>query len=149
MLLQQIDEDLKTAQKEKNEIATSALRNLKAAVKNVEIEKHQDLSDADVLSVVAKKVKQHKDSIESFKTGNRSDLAEHEVAQMEILQKYLPKQMEEGELAEIVKGVITSSNAQLADFGKVMKEVVAKVKGQADGSVISKLVKEHLNSRNI
>ncbi len=144
MLIQQIDEDLKTAQKEKNEIATSALRNLKAAVKNVEIEKHQDLSDADVLSVVAKKVKQHKDSIESFKAGNRNDLAQHEVAQMEILQKYLPKQMDEGELAEIVKGVITSSNAQLADFGKVMKEVVAKVKGQADGSVISKLVKENL-----
>jgi uncharacterized protein YqeY len=144
MLLEQIDTDLKTAMKEKNETALSALRNLRSAIKNVEIDKGQPLSDEDVVAVVAKKVKQHKDSIESFTTGGRPELAANEVAQMQILQKYLPAQMSEEELTMIIKEVIASSNATASDFGKVMKEVVVKVKGQADGSAISKIVKDNL-----
>lgn len=144
MITQQIDEDLKTALKEKNEAASSALRNLKAAMKNSEIEKQGALGEDDVLSVIAKKVKQHKDSIESFKTGQRSDLVAREEAQMLVLQKYLPKQLDETELAAIVKDTITGLKATAADFGKVMKEVVTKVKGQADGNAISKIVKEQL-----
>ncbi len=85
MLLQQIDDDLKTAQKEKNEVHTSALRNLKAAIKNAEIEKGKSLGEDEVLSVLAKKVKQHRDSIESFKEGGRTDLVEHEEAEMSVL----------------------------------------------------------------
>ena len=144
MLQQQIDQDLKTALKEKNEIALSSLRNLKAALKNSEIDKQKTLTDDDVLSVIAKKVKQHKDSIEGFTAGGRADLVDHETAQMQVLQKYLPKQMDEAELAKIVTDAITKLNASNADFGKVMKEVVAAVKGQADGSTISRLVREHL-----
>lgn len=144
MLLEQIDQDLKTTLKEKNEVAVSSLRNLKAAIKNAEIEKKNQLTDAEVLSVIAKKVKQHKDSIESFKAGNREDLVLVEEKQMAVLQKYLPKQMDESELTSVVKQVIAEFNAQASDFGKVMKEVVAKVKGRADGSLISKIVKEQL-----
>ncbi|MEO8065431.1 MAG: GatB/YqeY domain-containing protein [Candidatus Doudnabacteria bacterium] len=143
-IAQQIDEDLKTAQKEKNEVAVSSLRNLKAALKNAEIEKGKPLADEDILAVSAKKVKQHKDSIESFTAGARADLAQHEQAQMKVLQKYLPKQMDETELSSIVKNVVMGMNATPADFGKVMKEVMAKVKGQADGGMISKIVKENL-----
>jgi uncharacterized protein YqeY len=144
MLIEQIDQDLKTALKEKNEIVISSLRNLKAAFKNVEIEKQHPLSDEEAISVIGKKVKQHKDSLESFKAGGREDLVANESGQMAVLQKYLPAAMSEEELAKIVKAVIAESNATAKDFGKVMKDVMAKVKGQADGSVISKLVKENL-----
>jgi uncharacterized protein len=144
MLLQKIDEDLKSALKEKNEIVVSSLRNLKAALKNAEIDKQHALADEEVQSVIAKKVKQHKDSIDSFQSGGRNDLVEGETAQMKVLQQYLPPSMSEEEVSKIVQQVITESNAQPADFGKVMKDVMAKVKGQADGSLISKLVKENL-----
>ncbi len=144
MIIDQIDADLKAALKDKNETSVSALRNLKAAVKNVEIEKQTALTDDEVLKVIAKKVKQHKDSIDSFQTGNRADLVANETAQMKILEKYLPQQMSEAEVEKIVTEVISSLNATAADFGKVMKAVVAKVAGQSDGQVISKLVKAHL-----
>ncbi|OGE74395.1 MAG: glutamyl-tRNA amidotransferase [Candidatus Doudnabacteria bacterium RIFCSPLOWO2_02_FULL_42_9] len=144
MIEEQIDQDLKAALKEKNEIVVSSLRNLKAALKNSEIEKKKELSDEEATSIIAKKVKQHKDSIEGFKAGNRNDLVEHEQAQMAVLQKYLPAGMSEEEVATIVKQVIADSNATVKDFGKVMKEVMTRVKDAADGNVISKLVKENL-----
>lgn len=144
MLLQQIDGDLKKALKEKNELALSSLRNLKAALKNTEIEKQHALSDEEAISVIGKKVKQHKDSIESFKAGGRADLVEAEAGQMAVLQKYLPQAMSEAELTALVKQIIADSQASSKDFGKVMKEVMAKVKGAADGSIISKIVKENL-----
>ncbi len=144
MLLQKIDEDLKNALKEKNNIALSSLRNLKAAFKNAEIEKQHALSDEEAIGVIAKKVKQHRDSIESFKAGARNDLVENETGQMEVLQKYLPQAMSEDELTAVVKQVMAESSATTKDFGKVMKDVMAKVKGQADGSIISKIVKENL-----
>lgn len=144
MLLEQLDRDLKNALKEKNELVLSSLRNLKAALMNVELEKKHALSDDEVLSVIAKKVKQHKDSIESFTAGARTDLADHEKAQMEVLRKYLPAALSEVEVEKIVKQTIADLNATAKDFGKVMKEVVGKVKGQADGSIISKFVKENL-----
>src|SRR5258708_39755937 len=90
MLLQKIDEDLKSALKEKNEAALSSLRNLKAALKNAEIEKQHALTDDEAMAVIAKKVKQHKDSIESFGQGYRQDLVQQETSQMAVLQKYLP-----------------------------------------------------------
>ncbi|MBX4191757.1 MAG: GatB/YqeY domain-containing protein [Candidatus Doudnabacteria bacterium] len=144
MLLQKIDEDLKSGLKEKNEVVVSSLRNLKAALKNAEIEKQHALSDEETISVIAKKVKQHRDSIDSFKTGGREDLVSAETAQMTVLQKYLPAMMSEEEVSVVVKQVITESSATTKDFGKVMKDVMAKVKGQADGTLISKLVKENL-----
>ncbi len=144
MLLDQIDQDLKQSLRDKNEIASSALRNLKAAVKNAEIEKRSELSDDEILKVIGKKVKQHKDSIESFQAGNRADLVATEQGQMKILEKYLPQQMDETALRAIVKLTITELSATPADFGKVMKAVVGKVAGAADGNAISKLVKEEL-----
>jgi len=144
MTMEQIDADLKTALKEKNEVALSALRNLKAALKNAEIEKKSALTADDVLKVIAKKVKQHKDSITGFQAGNRSDLVEHEKLQMQVLEKYLPEQMDEAEVLKVVQDTISEMNASVADFGKVMKAVVAKISGGADGAVVSKLVKENL-----
>lgn len=144
MLTDQINQDLKSAMKEKNEVALSSLRNLLAALKNAQIEKMAELTDADIQKVVAKKVKQHKDSIESFQAGNRPDLAEHERAQMAVLEKYQPKQMDEAELTRIVSETIKELSANAADFGKVMKAVMAKTAGQADGSMVTRIVKEQL-----
>ena len=145
MIAEQIDQDLKSALKEKNEIASSALRNLKAGIKNSEIESRQSLSDEEILKVISKQVKRHKDSIESFKLGNRTDLVKHEQAQMAVLEKYLPVAMSEQELSGIVSAVIKDLKATPADFGKVMKEVMGRTKGQADGNMISRLVKEQLS----
>src|SRR5574339_509256 len=101
MLLEQIDSDLKSALKEKNETQSSALRNLKAVLKNAEIDKQAALSDDEVMKVIAKKVKQHKDSITSFESGNRADLVATEKAQMQVLEKYLPQQLSEDEVRKI------------------------------------------------
>jgi len=144
MILDQIESDLKAAQKEKNETKTSALRNLKAALKNAEIEKQESLSEEEVMKIVGKKVKQHKDSIESFQSGNRMDLVETEIAQMKVLQKYLPKQMDESAVEKAVLEVISELNASTSDFGKVMKEVMNRLKGQTEGSMVSGFVKKHL-----
>jgi uncharacterized protein len=146
MLTEQIDQDFKVAMKAKDEIGKSSLGNVRAALKDAEISKREKLTDEETLSVIAKKVKQHKDSIEGFTKGDRADLVANETAQMEVLQKYLPKQMDESEVRKIVKETIAALAAGPSDFGKVMKEVVGKVKGQTDGSVVSKIVKEELSA---
>lgn len=144
MILEQIDSDFKQAMREKSEIVVSALRNLKAEIKNIEIEKQKQLSEDEVVAAVAKKVKQHKDSIESFRAGSREDLIGLEQKQMEVLLKYLPKQLDETEVRNMVKQVAAELNAKPSDFGRVMKEVLTRAKGQTDGSVVSKIVKEEL-----
>jgi uncharacterized protein len=144
MTLNQLNDDFKNAMREKNEIAVGALRILKSEIKNSEIEKGSELTEEEISKVIAKKVKQHKDSIESFKTGERSDLVEHEEKQMAVLAKYLPKQMGEDEVRALVKAVVSETGAKQSDFGKVMKEVLARAKGQTDGSVVSKIAKEEL-----
>lgn len=144
MVLDQINSDLKAAMKEKNETVLSAIRNLKSEIKNAEIEKKSELTEEEILKVVAKKVKQHKDSIESFASGGRQDLVDHENGQMQVLQKYLPAQLSEDDVKKLVETSIKELNAKPSDFGKVMKDVLARAAGQTDGSTVSKIVKEQL-----
>lgn len=144
MLIEQIDNDYKTAFKAHDDIAKSSLSNVRAAVKNAELEKRSPLTDAEVMAVVAKKVKQHKDSIFEFEKGQRLDLVATEQAQMKILEGYLPKQMAEDDVRKLVLEAISSLQAKPSDFGRVMKEVLAKAEGQTDGSVVSRIVKEEL-----
>jgi uncharacterized protein len=144
MTLNQLNEDFKNAMREKNEVAVGALRILKSEIKNAEIEKGGELAEEEISKVIAKKVKQHKDSIESFRAGGRSDLVEHEEKQMAVLMSYMPRQMGEDEVRALVKAVVSETGASQADFGKVMKEVLARAKGQTDGSVVSKIAKEEL-----
>ena len=143
-MLSQIEEDFKTAFKNKDEVSKSSLSNLKAALKNTEIDKGQPLTNEEVTAVIAKKVKQHKDSITEFEKGGRTDLVDNEKKQMEVLAKYLPKQMDESKVRELVVTTIRDLSATPKDFGKVMKEVLAKASGQTDGTVVSKIVKEEL-----
>ena len=137
-----IDSQIKDAMRSKDTVTLSVLRMLMAAVKNAEISKKvPKLEEADFVQVVQKMIKEHKESIAQFEKGNRTDLADKEKAEMTILQKYVPAQMDEKEVLAIVKDTIQEmGTTSKADTGKVMKAVMEKVKGKADGKVVSQLV---------
>ena len=146
-LEKRIAEDLKASIKNKDATRTSTLRMITASMQNLAIEKKtKELKDSDVMKIISKQAKQHHDSIESFKKGDRTDLVEKETKELSILKSYLPKQLDEKELEGIVKKVVSETGASSkADFGKVMKLVMQEIKGQADGKIISSLVQKLLN----
>lgn len=145
MILEQIQNDLKEAMKAGETDKVSALRFLLSQIKNREIDKRAELTDEEIVSVIAKQVKQRRESVEAFKQGGRDDLVVKEQAELDLLSKYLPQKMGQAELEKIVSGVISQTNASgISDFGKVMKEVMEKVKGQADGGSVSEIVKKQL-----
>jgi len=148
MLEKKINDDLKGAMKEKKTIKIETLRMLKAEIKNVTISKKStSLEDKDVFQIISKQIKQHRDSIETFSKGGREDLAEKEKQELEILQSYLPKQLSKEEIVSIVKqAIVETSAASRSDMGKVMKVVMEKVKGAAEGKLVSQIVAEQLGS---
>ena len=150
MLRQKLQEELKESMLAKDTGKTSVLRMLISAIGYYEIQKGgagYEASDEDVLSVIQKEAKQHRDSIEQFTKANRTDLADKEKKELELLQKYLPSQMNEEEVRKLVKDAISKTGAISAkDMGKVMGALMSKVKGKADGSLVSKIVKELLAS---
>jgi hypothetical protein len=145
LLKEKIFEDLKKSMKERNEIKTRVLRLLNSAIKNFEVEKMDKATDEDIEKIILKEMKKRQESIEAYKNANREDLALEEEKELEILKEYAPKMLSEEEIREIIKKTIEEINATPKDFGKVMKEVMAKVKGKADGSMVSKVVKEILS----
>ena len=126
------------------------LRMIGSMIKNAEIEKgkkESGLNDEEVVEVLARAVKQRKDSAEQYKAGNRPDLAEKEEKEIEIISTYLPEQMSEEEIAQAVKEVIGGLNLEgKADIGKVMGPVMGKLKGKADGNLVREIVQKELNS---
>ena len=148
MLEKKINDDLKGAMKEKKTIKIETLRMLKAEIKNVTISKKgTPLEDKDVFQIISKQIKQHYDSIETFSKGGREDLAEKEKQELEILQSYLPKQLSKEEVVSIVKQAIVETGAAgRSDMGKVMKVVMEKVRGAAEGKLVSQIVAEQLGS---
>ncbi|NQV13074.1 MAG: GatB/YqeY domain-containing protein [Parcubacteria group bacterium] len=141
----QLKDDYKTALKSKEELTVSVLRMLMADIKNAAIEKKDELNDEEVTQAINKAVKQRKDAIASFKEGGRDESADKEQKEIEILQKYLPEQLGEEEVVKAVDEVIKSTGASsAADFGKVMGAVMSKLKGQVDGEVVNKIVKDKL-----
>jgi len=159
-LKQKIQYDLKEAQLKKDELSVSVLRMLIAAINNKEIEKWtklsktepQDklaelgkLSEEEVNEVVFCQAKKNKESILEFEKGNRQDLVEKERKELQVLEQYLPKQLSEEEIRQIVKEAVVKVGAQSQkDMSKVMGELMPKVKGKADGSLVNKIVKELL-----
>lgn len=137
-----IESQMKDALRGKDEVTLSVMRMLMAAVKNAEIAKKvKKLEEPDVIGVVQRMIKEHKESIEQFEKGGRADLVQKEKKEMEILQKYVPPQMSEEELMGIVKATVQELGAtSKADTGKLMKAVMEKVKGKADGKLVSQLV---------
>ncbi len=138
--------DYKEAMKSRDAVKISTLSFLRAAMKNLGIEKKKDkLEDGDVISVVKKQIKQRQDSIEQFKKGNRPDLAAKEEKELEILKAYLPKELSADEVKTIIEEIIAATGASgVKDMSKVMKEVMARTAGCADGKLVSDLVKERL-----
>lgn len=151
MLKEKILEDLKLSLKKNNEVRTGTLRLLLSAVKNKEIEKRgsgrdESLTDEEVLEIIGREIKKRKEATELYVKGNRSDLASREEAEMKELQDYLPPQLSEKEIKEIVKKIIEIVKPSSAkDFGKVMGLVSKETKMRADGSVVSAIVKDSLN----
>lgn len=145
MLTEKIEKDLIEAMKAHNETNVSVLRMLKSAIKNQEIQKQTELKDEDVMSVIQSQIKQRQDSIALYEQGQRTELAEKEKTEIGILIKYLPEQMSEEKIREIVKkAVIDSGASSIQEMGKVMGVLMPQVKGKADGSLVSKIVKEEL-----
>lgn len=144
-LQEQLLQDMKTAMKAKDQRRLGTIRYLRSAIKNKEIEVGEPLDDDGVLRVVSTLVKQHKDSIEQYQQGGRGDLVEQEQAGLEVLQAYLPQQLSEAELRQLVAEAIEAVQAtSVKDMGKVMKAIMPKVQGRADGKLVNQLVKEQL-----
>jgi len=140
-------DDIKQAMRGGDKVRLSVIRLVMSAVKNTEIARRADLSDADILGVIAKEVKQRQESIEAFKQGNRHDLVAREEAELAILQEYLPEQMSREEIIAEARRVIEEVGAQgLGDKGKVMPKIIAQLKGRADGREINAVVTELLSS---
>lgn len=148
MLKQKLREELKQSMLARNELKTSVLRMIISAINYFEIQKGgagYEATDEDVLAVIQKEAKQRKDSIEEFTKANRLELVEKETKELEMLQVYLPKQMSEEKIKALAKEAISQTGAKtIAEIGKVMGALMPKVKGKADGELVSKVVKESL-----
>lgn len=133
--------DMKVAMKAHDMVAVNALRGVIAKAKDLTVNSGKEMTDDVILQVIAKGVKQREESIAQFESAGRAELAEGEKAEMSILKKYLPEQLSEEAVLAIVKDVIAATGAtSKKDMGKVMKEVMARTKGQADGKLVSRLV---------
>jgi len=144
----QIMEALKTAMKEKNTVALESLRAVKSAILLAQTESgaKEELSEAEELKLLQKLVKQRKDSAAIFTQQGRNDLAEPELAQVAVIEQFLPKQLSEAEVAQIVSEIIAKTGAtSMADMGKVMGMASGQLAGKADGKTISMIVKSKLS----
>ena len=138
--------DMKTAMKEHDMVAVNAIRGVIAKAKDLTVNAGKEMTDEAVLSVLSKGAKQREESIAQFTAAGRAELAETEKKELELLKKYLPAQLGEDEVAAVVKTVIAETGASETgasskkDMGRVMKETMARLKGQADGKLVSRLV---------
>ena len=145
-MINNIKVHLKDAMVNKDKNRITALRNIIAKLKAKEIEKKENLSEAESLKVLQSMGKQLKESISQFTKGNRKDLADKEQEELDILNEFLPTPLSEAEMSIIIDEVIDSTNAtSMSDMGKVMGMSIAKMEGRGDGSLISKIVKDKLS----
>ncbi|MCP4706674.1 MAG: GatB/YqeY domain-containing protein [candidate division Zixibacteria bacterium] len=145
-LLKRIDEDLIKALKNHEGDKVTMFRGLKSDIKYKQIEKGKDLTDDEVSAVLISAAKQRRDSIEQFKAGGRQDLVDKETAELDIITEYLPKQLSEDKLREIIGKAIKKTGADSpAKMGLIMKEVMPEVKGKADGKIVNKIAVEMLS----
>ena len=162
-LEEKIEADLKKALLDRNELILSTLRMLRADLVNKkkqkrfqvlskeqisekEIDEKTNLSDEEIIQIISSQIKKRKESIEAYEKGGRKDLAERERKEMEILKRYLPRQLSENEIEKMAKETIERLGASsIKDMGKVMKELSEKMKGRADGKLVAEIVKRLLN----
>ncbi len=145
-LKEQLASELKDAMKTKNTTKRDTIRFLMSALKQVEVDERKKLSDEDIIKIIQKSLKQREDSMTQYKNAKRDDLYQKELNEVNILKKYLPKQLNDEELKNIIKTIIKDTGAtSIKDMGKVMKIVTKQTVGKADGKRISTIVKELLS----
>lgn len=146
IMRERILEDLKAMMKAQDKEQLSVIRMVKGAIQNEELNKKRELSDEEVIDVISKQIKTRKESIQEFLKGNRSDLVEKTEKEIVILEKYMPEQLTEAEIIKIVNDAVAQVKpTAMSDMGKIMAIVTPKVKGKADMSFVSKLVKGSMN----
>jgi len=139
-------EDLKISMRNKDKTKKNAIILIKSAIKQQEVDQRVELQDEDIIDIISKQLKQKRNSIEDFKKGNRKDLIELTNQEISILKTYMPNQLSEEELEDIVKKAIEETNAETKkDIGKVMSKIMPQIKGRADGSKVNKVVMKYLN----
>lgn len=148
MLKDTLQNDLKVAMIAKDELKLSTIRMLKSAIQYHEIQKGgagYEATDEDVLDVIGKEIKKRREAIELYEKGGRQELADKEKGELEILQGYLPQQMSEDEVGKIIEQTIIETGAKtMQDMGKVMSSLIPKIKGKADTTMVSNLVRQKL-----
>ena len=138
--------DLKEAMKSKDKLRKDVITMVRAAIKQKEVDERVELDDSDILDIISKQLKEKKSSIDEFKKGNREDLVKQTNDEIEILLKYLPEQLSDEELKEIIKKVIDENEiTSMKDIGKLMKNVMPLIKGKADGKQVNLIAKDLLN----
>ena len=145
-MLKQIEKDMMEALKNQEKEKAGVLRLLISKCKNKAIELGHDLSDQEVVKVLQTAAKQHKESIKMYKEGNRDDLVNAEMNELQFVESYLPAMMDEKDVRSLIEGVVQEVGAtQMSDFGKVMPQVMKKGAGKIDGSIAQSIVKELLS----
>lgn len=145
-LKEKLMEDLKASMKNKDKVRKNTVTMIKAAVTQMEVDNRVALTDDDVIGIIAKQVKQKKDSIDDFKAGNREDLVTLTEEEIAILTEYLPEQLSLEALEEIVVNAIKETNAQTKkDMGKIMGKIMPLIKGKADGKQVNEIVSKYLS----
>lgn len=148
-LIDRLSAELKDSLKAGDKTKVGVIRLLKSSIKNKEIEKMSTLTEEEIFGVINTAVKQRREAIEQFQKGGREDLVQQETSELEILQTFLPPQLSDEQVMNDIKAVIMETEAaSLKDMGKVMKILVPRLQGRADGAKISSLVKEMLESIN-
>lgn len=145
-IIKQLEDDLKQSQIEQEKLKTETLRLLKNALNNYQIEVGHELSPSEMLEVLKKEAKKRRDSIEAYSKGNREDLAKIEKAELDIIDNYLPEQMDEGSVALLVDKVISDTGAKdISSAGQVIGRTMKESNGNADGALVSRIVREKLS----
>ena len=144
-LKQKLQEDLKSSMKNKDAIKKSVITLIRSSIKQYEVDNRVELQDDEIVDLIAKQLKQTRDSREEFAKAGRDDLVSKAEAEIEVLKEYLPQQLSEEELNEIVISTISEVGAtSMKDMKKIMTSIMPKVKGRADGKLINELVKANL-----
>ena len=151
MLKAKLKDELILSMKEKNQLRVSTLRMINASIKDLEISQRinkqtEDASDNDIIGILVKMVKQRKESAETYQQGNRDDLYEKELEEINIIEEFLPKQLSEGEITKIIEDLISQNNiSDISGMGLIMSELKKKYAGQLDLGLASQIIKDRIN----
>lgn len=137
-------EDLKTSMKNKDILRKNTITMVRAGIKQVEVDERIELDDEAIIQLISKQLKEKRNAIVEFKKGNRDDLVQQAEDEIDVLLEYLPKQLTEDELTEIVREVIEAGDYTMKDMSKIMKDVMPKIQGKADGKMVNEVVRKIL-----